>query len=73
MTGKSDAEYYANRLRSEREAAADARCEAARAAHQALADHYALRLGEYRDQEPALDARPRPFLLAMSRPSAKRA
>ena len=45
MKVQSDVEYYAARLRAERSAADSATCEQARAAHRALADHYASRLG----------------------------
>ena len=44
MTRKPDREYYAARLNAEREAAARAATEAARAAHQTLAEEYAARL-----------------------------
>ena len=41
MRKQSDKDYYAARLRAERAAAEAASNEQARAAHQALADHYA--------------------------------
>jgi hypothetical protein len=41
MRKQSDNDYFAARLRAESEAAAAASSDEARAAHQALADHYA--------------------------------
>lgn len=45
MIRKPDSLYYSERLHAERKACAEAHCESARAAHQALAEHYAQILG----------------------------
>jgi hypothetical protein len=46
MIRKPDSLYYSERLRAEREACGKATCEAARAAHAAMADEYAHKLEE---------------------------
>jgi hypothetical protein len=51
MIRKPDFLYYSERLRAEREASAKATCDRARSAHEALADHYAERLADYRSGE----------------------
>jgi hypothetical protein len=55
---KPDSEYFAERLSAERDAAARAKSEAARAAHEKLADHYESRLNgdepESRSDAPKL-------------------
>ena len=47
MMKRNDPEYYAGRLCAEREAAAAAQCERARAAHLALAGGYEQELAHY--------------------------
>ena len=63
MNRKPDSLYYSERLQAERKAAAAATCEQARAAHQALADHYAACLGDCSVEDP-LAEQPRPFLVS---------
>jgi hypothetical protein len=66
MTNRNDSEYFSGRLLAEREAAATASCEQARAAHLALASEYeqklaaknGLRLVSDQDLTGALDPRP---------------
>jgi hypothetical protein len=62
MIRKPDSVYYSERLSAERSAAARAGSEAARAAHQALADHYALRLA---DGGTLAEAGPEPTFLVI--------
>ena len=58
MTKKPNRVYYLERLSAEREALLNATCEAARKAHQALADEYAQRLAQCPDVEPQVIALP---------------
>jgi hypothetical protein len=62
MISKPDSVYYSERLAIERTAAASADNEAARAAHQALADQYALRLA---DSGTLAEAGPEPTFLVI--------
>jgi hypothetical protein len=52
MTKLSDADHYAARLKAEREAIRHATCDEARAAHEALAEHYLQLLAELGESKP---------------------
>jgi len=58
VTKRNDPDYYAHRLRAEREAAAAATCDQARAAHLVLADEYEHKLAQKGCQQPVSDAIP---------------